>query len=472
MLNRTLVLVLLLAALAGGLAGAAPARADDAGTYGRYHALVIGNDDYSALPKLNTAIADAEAVAALLERRYGHRVTLLRNATRAQMVTAVNRLRAELTEDDNLLIYYAGHGLLDRQSGAGFWLPVDAAEDNEANWFAVSTLTRNLKAMAARHVLVVADSCYSGTLTRDGGAGLATGQRREAWLERAAAQRSRTALVSGGLEPVQDGGGGRHSVFAKAFLTALQDNDGILEGQGLFARVRGPVVVDARQTPAYANIRFTGHEGGDYLFVPRDRIAAPAGGDGGEPAGRSDAVAVELAYWDAVKDSGSAAALNSYLERWPTGNFAPLARLKLSTLGSGNAAATAGARPAPPSAPTRKPAPERTARVDTGDAGAGLDGRWRGSTAYCLVYYSHGVGYEQTAEFDVRIAGRRLEGAMNATGPPEHRSGSVSGQLDPTPGIASKLSNSHGEPLVATLAADGSLLLKLPQCEVRLVRAD
>ncbi len=80
--------------------------------FGRYHALVIGNNDYQHLRNLTTAVGDAEAVAKLLEKKYGFQVTKLTNATRRDITGALNRLRQTLTERDNLLIYYAGHGRL------------------------------------------------------------------------------------------------------------------------------------------------------------------------------------------------------------------------------------------------------------------------------------------------------------------------------------------------------------------------
>jgi len=61
--------------------------------YGRYHALVIGNNDYAHLPNLETAISDAAATAELLQSKYGFEVTLLLNADRGRILTAVNRLR-------------------------------------------------------------------------------------------------------------------------------------------------------------------------------------------------------------------------------------------------------------------------------------------------------------------------------------------------------------------------------------------
>ena len=93
---------------------ASAAAAQGTMNFGTYHALVIGNNDYTKLPKLETAVADAEAMTELLKTRYGFKVQLLRNATRNDILRALNRYGAEFTEDDNLLVYYAGHGWLDR----------------------------------------------------------------------------------------------------------------------------------------------------------------------------------------------------------------------------------------------------------------------------------------------------------------------------------------------------------------------
>jgi hypothetical protein len=82
-----------------------------------------------------------------------------------------------------------------------------------------------------------------------------------------APKRSRTVLTSGGNEPVYDWGGGEHSVFAKAFIQALQENTGVIDGTTLFTKIRRPVVLNAPQTPQYSDIRFAGHEGGDFLFI-------------------------------------------------------------------------------------------------------------------------------------------------------------------------------------------------------------
>ncbi|OGS91957.1 MAG: hypothetical protein A2Z95_03525 [Gallionellales bacterium GWA2_60_18] len=233
--------------------------------FGNYHALVIGNNNYRSVTPLKTAAIDAKEVAEELKKDYGFKVTLLVDATRNQTLDAFDDLRRTLTDNDNLLIYYAGHGYLDTDSDRGFWLPVDADPNRRANWLSNSDLADMVRATRAKHVLVVADSCYAGTLTRS----LSVQMSGLDDLSRLAQKRARTALTSGGLEPVEDSGGGKHSIFAKAFLGALRANAGVADMSQIFSAMRREVILGSQQTPQYGDIRQTGHEGGDFIFVRR-----------------------------------------------------------------------------------------------------------------------------------------------------------------------------------------------------------
>ncbi len=243
--------------------------------FGKFHALVIGNNNYLNLPKLNTAVNDAKAVASMLKDRFGFQVTLLIDADRYQILSALNKLRADLTDEDNLLVYYAGHGELDRVNDRGHWLPVDAEQTSSANWISNVAITDILNASSARHILVVADSCYSGSLTRAAIATLEsskTDEVRRKWLEVMSTKRSRLVLSSGGVAPVLDSGGGKHSVFARAFLDVLGKMDGVVETQRIYLQVSstvGAVAADigVEQLPQFAPIKFAGHEAGDFFFV-------------------------------------------------------------------------------------------------------------------------------------------------------------------------------------------------------------
>ncbi|MGD2029340.1 MAG: caspase family protein [Desulfobacterales bacterium] len=232
--------------------------------FGRYYALVIGNDNYQHLPKLRTAQNDAKVVAQILGQNYGYCVNLILDARRADILIALGKFRETLTDMDNLLIYYAGHGWLDQEGNEGYWLPVDAAQDNEVQWVSNASITTVLKAMPAKHVLIVADSCYSGKLAR----GIHIKRKTSNYFARMASKKARSVIASGGLEPVIDSGGkGGHSVFATAFIEALKANEKIIDGTELFTQIRRPVILNSDQTPEYADIRKAGHEGGDFLFV-------------------------------------------------------------------------------------------------------------------------------------------------------------------------------------------------------------
>lgn len=245
--------------------------------FGRYHALVIGNDQYEHLRDLGSAVGDATALAALLKQRYGFKTRLLTNADRYAILSALNELREKLTSEDNLLIYYAGHGELDRVNNRGHWLPVDAEPMSSANWIPTTAITDVLNIMKARQVLVIVDSCYAGALTRSSVARLptaTTSDERLHWLRAVVGKRARIVLTSGGVAPVLDTGGGAHSVFAKALLDVLGGNVELLDGQRLFREVAARVSYAADnvgfdQVPEYAPIRYAGHEAGEFFFVPR-----------------------------------------------------------------------------------------------------------------------------------------------------------------------------------------------------------
>jgi hypothetical protein len=250
-----------------------PARNID---FGQYYALIIGNNEYESLPDLQSAVNDATDLERLLREKYGFRTTLLLNASRYNFLSALNDMRENLTSSDNLLIYYAGHGELDRINMRGHWLPVDAEADSTANWLSNIAITDILNVMQAKQVLVVADSCYSGALTRSAIAQINTGMteaERLNWIKTMTEKRSRMVFTSGGLAPVLDSGGGRNSVFTKALLDFLADNNELIEGQRLHREVAARVAyattnMQFNQVPEYAPVRYAGHEAGDFFFVP------------------------------------------------------------------------------------------------------------------------------------------------------------------------------------------------------------
>jgi hypothetical protein len=237
--------------------------------FGRYHALVIGNGSYAALPALPAARDTARRVGKLLETRYGFRVHLLLDASRAAILESLNALRKELREDDNLLVFYAGHSASDPASDRGWWQPVDADAQSRVAWIPTQVLADHLELMPSRHALVIADAHFPGTLSRSSiarlPAGLGEAERRDLYR---ALLRKRSRLV---LAPGAPGDGGAAARFGEALVGELEKGSGVLEASRLYQRVSERLT---RQTPGeapeFAPMRWAAHEGGaDFFLVAR-----------------------------------------------------------------------------------------------------------------------------------------------------------------------------------------------------------
>ena len=244
-------------------------------SFGRYHALVIGNDQYQQWESLDTPRADAQAVAQLLQDSYGFEVTLLLNVKRADVFRALAKLRQTLGEADNLLVYYSGHGSWDSANERGYWIPVDGAKDDISNYISSADITDQLSVIAARQILVVADACYAGVLVGSVAEQAEPPRRDRIQALQALAQlRSRKVISSGNIRQVLDGGAGAHSIFAHQFLESLRKRQDAFPARELYQEI-APRVAEAaagfgeQQEPQFGQLRWAGHIAGDFIFVPK-----------------------------------------------------------------------------------------------------------------------------------------------------------------------------------------------------------
>jgi len=245
--------------------------------FGNYHSLIIGINEYKEWNPLQTAVKDAEALKEILIRRYSFKEenVILRTdkeATRDNLISDLRRIASNLTKQDNLLIYFAGHGQLDDLTGDGYWIPVEGNLKKPSTWISHATIKNILSSERVRgkNIVVVADSCYSGMLLRGGPSLLSMtelGYREQ--LLKLASQRSRQVITSGGLEPVADGGRDGHSLFAYYFLKALEENDrDIIDLENLFhTRVWKPVTEIGGQRPNVGRLKSPMDEEGQFVLV-------------------------------------------------------------------------------------------------------------------------------------------------------------------------------------------------------------
>ncbi len=260
--------------------GLAKSTVRDSVDFGRYYALIFGLEQYASLDTLESPHEDANRLASVLSDKYGFETQVMLDANQREILSAINDLRQRVTERDSVVIYFAGHGNMispkrDPSIQEGFWLPVEATDTDVDGWIPNPAINSMLSILPARGVLVVADSCFGGALSNDRRSLLANGSGAISPLviQNGLKRSSRHVLSSGGLRPVLDAGGGSHSVFARALIEVLEENEQIIREGGLFQMVAQKVrqrsgELGFDQTPELKPIRAAGHAAGHFFFVP------------------------------------------------------------------------------------------------------------------------------------------------------------------------------------------------------------
>jgi uncharacterized caspase-like protein len=240
---------------------------------GDYYALIIGIDNFRGeWPPLRNAVNDARSVQRLLEEKYNFqyiRTLFNEQATRANILGEFEWLMNNVGTEDNLLIYYSGHGYYNEQLGKGFWVPVDAETRQMHHYISNEEIRSFMSGIRTRHTLLVSDACFSGDIFRGKTLSIPY-ENSTKYYHKVYSLVSRNALTSGGIEPVMDGGKDGHSVFGYYFLKALEGNDKrYMDAGELYNEIKIPVVNNSNQTPAYNPVHDTGDEGGQFIFITK-----------------------------------------------------------------------------------------------------------------------------------------------------------------------------------------------------------
>ena len=231
-----------------------------------YYALLISVSEYEDpdITDLEQPIKDGEKLREVLNKKYNFNsknIKWLQNPTREEMIVAFDNLGKKLTKDDNLLIFFAGHGYWDKNLEVGYWLPSDSRRSNPANWFANSTIRDYVGGIKAKHVLLLSDACFSGGIlkTRNPFSDASPGLIKMYNLA------SRKAMTSGTLNEVPD-----ESVFMKYLIKQLEENqDKYLTSEQLFTTIKPAVLNNSETIPQYGTIQSAGDEGGDFIFIQK-----------------------------------------------------------------------------------------------------------------------------------------------------------------------------------------------------------
>ena len=228
--------------------------------------MVIGINNYVYWPKLNNAVKDASDVASTLISKYNFEfdnIIMLKEeqATRNNIYNSLRSLIERLTPQDNLLIYYSGHGYFDQLLNEGYWVPVEAHTNSNGDYISNSEILKIINNINSQHTFLIADACFSGSLFSETTRG---------YSENVEKFKSRWGLVSGRLEVVSDGALGDNSPFAKSFIGYLKQNDkDKFAASELIQYVKMKVAESSNQTPLGNPLKNAGDEGGEFIFYKK-----------------------------------------------------------------------------------------------------------------------------------------------------------------------------------------------------------
>jgi WD40 repeat protein len=233
---------------------------------GKYFALLIGVSEYQndEIPDLDNPVKDAQSLYDVLLTRYNfekENIKFLKNPTQKEIFIAFEDLGKILTQNDNLLIFYAGHGYWDGKGQVGYWLPTDASRESKVNWFSNSNLRDFIGSIETKHTILIADACFSGAIFKSRAAFTDAPQGIQKLYELP----SRKAMTSGILQEVPD-----ESQFIKYLVKRLDENEEkYLPSEILFSTFKASVMNNSPNVPQYGVIQNVGDDGGDFIFVRR-----------------------------------------------------------------------------------------------------------------------------------------------------------------------------------------------------------
>jgi hypothetical protein len=234
-----------------------------------YKAVLISNQNYNkGIDSLRFPHSDALSLKSILESDYSFKkenIIHLKDATRSQIINVLDSLVSVINNKDNLLIFYAGHGIFDDNLKKGYWLPVDADPERKSNWVSNSDIQDYLSSFKSQHTLLITDACFSGSIFEYGKRNVE--QKIKKVTEKLLSKKSRKAMTSGLNKPVPD-----ESVFIKYLLKELEKNKKpFIRAGELYNEIKEAVIANTDNNPQFEIIKNAGHEGGEFIFLKKEK---------------------------------------------------------------------------------------------------------------------------------------------------------------------------------------------------------
>jgi len=360
-------------------------------------ALVIGNGAYESAPKLDNAVFDAKAVADAF-RKLGFEVVDGYDLNIAEMRAKVSEFAAALPDARSAVIYYAGHGIsVDEEN---YLIPTDivlkSPTDLDLGSISVALVLRQMK-REDRVNVVILDACRDNPFA----SALAKAKTRaivgERGLSRIDGDLARGTLIAFASDPKStalDGSPGQHSPFTEAFLGHVFDPGVPIDT--VMSRVRTEVWEKTRhnQLP-WVNTSLIG----DYLLNPQpaEEVAkAPAAASLPAVFGRDGRTQEDL-LWESAQHSNLSADYQAYLDAFPNGVFAQMAKNRIASLQQPAALASLQGGVAQPAAP------QAVERQTPAEPAASSDRDWKAEIGSADAEKSLGLTPAAQKEIQLRL---------------------------------------------------------------------
>jgi tetratricopeptide (TPR) repeat protein len=234
---------------------------------GKNYAVLIASQNYddTQIPSLENPVRDAIRLKMVLKSAYNftdENILTLFNPERSHFRKKFLELTELMEPEDNLVVFYAGHGIWVDKEKKGYWLLTDAKRNDVNTWLPNKEVLEMIANVQSRHTLLITDACFSGSVFRtrsiDADAPPAVREMSE--------KISRVAITSGNDTEVPD-----ESVFMKYLVKALSENkDKYLTAQKMFInQIIEAVMAESKTEPRYGTLELAGHVGGDYIFTKK-----------------------------------------------------------------------------------------------------------------------------------------------------------------------------------------------------------
>lgn len=305
-------------------------------------ALLIGNNAYGSAP-LRNAVNDAHDLGETL-KELGFQVIVRENASRKDMIDAIREFGTALDGASTALFFYAGHAMQFKERN--YLVPIDAAmgSEEDVTFFSVEIgqIFDRMERARTRFNFIILDACRDNPFA-------SSFKLTSAGLAQMSSPSGTLIAYATSPGSVAADGFGRNGIYTKHILQNIKVPD--LPAEIMFKRVREGVERETRklQTPWDSSSLK-----GDFAFAS-SAGARPTAAATGPSADMT--LTIEREFWVSVRDSGRPEDIRAYLDKYPNGSFAALAKNKLDALVK--PARVAAAEPPPA---TRKLPPEVSAK--------------------------------------------------------------------------------------------------------------